>query len=98
MSKLHVYNLESPRTGKPVANQFQIEEYEGGTPVRIVFQSYDSVIAVKESKDDYRVTLDEDYWDYSRTTGKYRNIFLEESKAETLAKIKNGTYKLAKLN
>jgi hypothetical protein len=42
--------------------------------------------------------LDKDSWDYSRTTGKYRNLFLEESKAETESKIKKGIYKLVGLN
>ena len=43
-------------------------------------------------------TFDKDSWDYSVTTGKYRNQFLGENKAETLKKIKSGEYKLAKLN
>ena len=31
-------------------------------------------------------------WDYSVTTGKYRNQFLNETKKETLAKLKSGEY------
>ena len=45
-----------------------------------------------------QVKLDKDYWDYSTTTGKYRNIFLGESKKETQLKINNGVYKLDNLN
>ena len=41
--------------------------------------------------------LDEYYWDYSATTGKYRNIFLGESKQETEKKIKSKEYKLTNL-
>ena len=43
------------------------------------------------------IYLDENYWDYSVTTGKYRNIFLNETKKETEKKIANGTYELNKL-
>jgi len=35
-----------------------------------------------------------DKWDYSTTTGKYRNIFLGEDKKETERKIKDGIYTL----
>jgi hypothetical protein len=37
-------------------------------------------------------------WDYSVTTGKYRNIFLEETKKETQKKIDQGIYILTDLN
>ena len=42
--------------------------------------------------------LDEHYWDYSATTGKYRNQFLGEGIAETRAKIESGEYILIDLN
>ena len=71
-------------------NKFIIE-----TPTAVVFQSYNSVIAVKQNG---QVYLDERYWDYSVTTVKYRNRFLHESIAETRRKIKDGIYKLANLN
>ena len=45
-----------------------------------------------------RVFLDKNFWDYSVTTGKYRNIFLNETKKETEKKIANGTYILTNLN
>jgi len=60
------------------------------------FQSYDSLIATKTS--DGTVYLDSFFWDYSPTTGKYRNIFLGEKKSETLKKIKAGIYKVINLN
>jgi len=46
----------------------------------------------------YRSLLDADTWDYSRTTGKYRNQFLGENIADTRAKIKSGEYILTDLN
>lgn len=79
------------RTGNPVKNQFIITTKEG-----TYFQSYDSIIAFRDNSGS--ITLDEFYWDYSVTTGKYRNIFLKESKGDTQEKINNGTYKLANLN
>jgi len=45
-----------------------------------------------------KVYLDNNKWDYSRTTGKYRNQFLGESKKETERKIKSGEYQLVNLN
>lgn len=44
------------------------------------------------------IYLDERFWNYSSTTGKYRNIFLNEDKKATEKKIKSGEYKLINLN
>jgi len=89
---MKVRNMISPSSGRAVANQYEIEG-EGGD---LYFQSYDSIIVkIEEGR---RVILDEYYWDYSTTTGKYRNIFLNEKKAETQKKIDSGEYKLANLN
>lgn len=79
-------------SGSSIANQFIID-----TPDGKYFQSYDSVIvAVENSK--RKIVLDKNNWDYSVTTGKYRNQFLGENIAETRKKIKSGEYKLANLN
>ena len=86
---MKIRNMISSR-GNAVANQFIITEGD-----KEVFQSYNSVIAVRENG---RVTLDSYYWDFSRTTGKYRNMFLGETTEETRRKIKSGEYKLANLN
>ena len=75
----------------PVKNQFRIYTEEG-----VFFQSYNSVIAFRDRNG--KVTIDETYWDYSVTTGKYRNIFLRETKEETVKKIESGVYTLANLN
>ena len=74
----------------PVKNQFIIQTDKG-----IVFQSYHSIIAARVEGKTY---LDREMWDYSITTGKYRNAFLCERKAETERKIKSGQYILANLN
>jgi len=65
-----------------------------------VFQSYDSIIALISYMPTLGkvVILDSKYWDYSRNTGKYRNIFLGEKFKETQAKINDGTYTLTNLN
>ena len=86
-----VRQMESVRTGNPVANQFIIYTPDGN-----YFQSYNSVIAFRDNNG--KITLDDYYWDYSRTTGVYRNQFLGESIADTRSKIKSGEYKLADLN
>ena len=58
-------------------------------------QSYNSIIVKIENG---IITLDENKWDYSVTTGKYRNRFLCETKKETQKKIDSGEYKLSDLN
>tara|TARA_R100000231_G_scaffold117398_1_gene87628 strand:- start:275 stop:550 length:276 start_codon:yes stop_codon:yes gene_type:complete len=91
---MQVKNITSNK-GNKIANQFIItndnEEY---------FQSYKSIIAKKVLMNNqfFMVYLDKNYWDYSVTTGKYRNIFLNETKKETEKKIKDGTYILTDLN
>jgi len=91
---MKVENMQSAR-GNDVPNQFIITDEASNTET---FQSYDSVIAVKSYEGGYKVTLDRATWDYSVTTGKYRNQFLGETKKETEAKIDSGEYKLADLN
>ena len=61
------------------------------------FQSYNSIIAIKDYKKG-KTTLDYYYWNFSRTTSKYRNLFLNETTKETVKKVKDGIYKLANLN
>ena len=71
-------------------NQFII--INGGESI---FQSYDSIIARKIFD---VVDLDSVYWNYSKTTSKYRNQFLGETTKETQAKIDSCEYILADLN
>ena len=79
------------RTGREVANQFEIYTDDGK-----YFQSYKTIIAFRPY--DGKIKLDRDAWDYSVTTGKYRNQFLRETKKQTEAKIKSGEYELVNLN
>ena len=101
-NEMKVKNLIS-NSGNPVANQFVIEHQNHS-----YFQSYESIIA-KKSLDhyplyqdlqgfEYYVQLDEKFWNYSKTTSKYRNQFLGETTKETQAKINNGQYILTNLN
>lgn len=89
MEKIEV-NLDNLRVTALGVNQYVIKS-DGAR----IFQSYDTIIAIRTGG---MTILDEDNWDYSRTTGKYRNKFLDESKAVTEKKIKEKRYLLAKLN
>jgi hypothetical protein len=71
-------------------NQFII--FDGN---EAIFQSYNSVIAKKSNN---KIYIDKNYWNYSRTTSKYRAIFLKETTKETAKKIESGTYILTNLN
>lgn len=98
---MKVSQMASTRTGNPVANQFILKgTFNGGQELGMlhcseVFQSYNSIIAVKATG---QVYLDKTYWDYSRTTSKYRNKFLGMTTPEIKANIKAGDIKLVDLN
>jgi hypothetical protein len=87
---MKVTNMTSNR-GNKIPNQFIIIDDDGAE----YFQSYESIIAKRHMG---LITLDERYWGYSVTTGKYRNYFLGENKKETAAKIASGEYQLSDLN
>lgn len=82
---------------KTKVKQLANNQIEVITPKGTYFQSYNSIIAFKPN-DTSRIKLDAYYWDYSRTTGKYRNQFLNEDITETRAKIENKEYILTNLN
>jgi len=101
---MKVENMTSNK-GNKIANQFIIYDDNNNK----YFQSYKSVIAKIENNDvmenigiNYerkkKIYLDVNFWDYSVTTGKYRNIFLNETKKQTEKKIKSGEYILTNLN
>ena len=91
---MKVENITS-NSGNKISNQFIITDDIGNQ----YFQSYNSMIVKKINCHDwYKIELDQKYWNYSNTTGKYRNIFLNETIKDTRAKIKNGTYILTDLN
>jgi len=87
---IKVLNMMSSQ-GNKIPNQFVIATPEGS-----YFQSYNSVIAFINNEG--RVFLDKNKWDYSTTTGKYRNIFLGENKRLTEKRINNNNYVLIDLN
>ncbi len=89
LKHIRVENMTGSR-GNTVPNQFIIKTSHG-----LYFQSYDSVIACNLNGQIY---LDKYYWKFSSTTGKYRNMFLDETRKETEAKIKSGEYILTNLN
>jgi hypothetical protein len=92
---MKVENFTNSR-GNKVKNQFCIQDNDV-----IYFQSYNSIIAKKDLRHDRKgkyITLDKNYWDYSTTTGRFRNLFLGENIAETRKKIQTGEYELADLN
>jgi hypothetical protein len=81
--------------GNRVKNQFIIFDDNGNQ----FFQSYNSIIVkISFENGKRKVYLDAEKWDYSKTTGKYRNQFLRETKKETEQKIKTGEYILINLN
>jgi len=90
MNRTNVENMTSS-SGRSVPNQFVINTSDG-----VFFQSYKSVICFIDNEGN--TYLDENKCNYSTTTGKYRNIFLNEKKRETEKKIKEGTYRLYDLN
>jgi hypothetical protein len=86
--------LKSPRTHKEVPNQLEIRV--GDT---VYFQSYRSIVGAKSLEGGQCVVyLDPTYWNYSRTTSKYRSEFLGESTKDTQKKIDSGEYRLVDLN
>ena len=67
---MKVKNMTSAR-GNKIANQFIIDDGN-----RVTFQSYDSEIVTLDY-DAKKITVGIDY-DYSMTTGKYRNLFMAD--------------------
>ena len=68
---MKVQNMTSDRSGREVANQFIITDGN-----KTLFQSYSSPI-VEIDRTAKTITVFED-WDYSMTTGKYRNQFMRD--------------------
>jgi hypothetical protein len=94
---MKVTNMKNEK-GRSIPNQFIVSGEKGEFFVEY-FQSYDSKIIKRVSgPHGTTITLDRDTWDYSVTTGKYRNIFLGETKKETQKKIDDGEYLLMNLN
>lgn len=98
---MKVYNMINSN-GKKVPNQFIFEGVPAGIPIEEnfklrsgkLFQSYETAIAFIDHRG--AIYLDRDSWDYSSTTGKYRNQFLGMDKKETEKKIDSGEITLVK--
>ena len=72
-------------------NQFTLTTENG-----VYFESYGSVIVFKPNNG--KIQLDSNLWNYSKTTSKYRNMFLGETTKETQQKIDSREYELTNLN
>ena len=84
--------------GNKIVNQFIIHfnnDYK-------IFQSYNSIIAkidlIQSDDNEPYIFLDSYYWNYSKTTSKYRNKFLNMTTKEIENAIKNGSITLTDLN
>ena len=82
---MQVKNMVSARSGRVVANQFNISRYdEAGRAVEHVFQSYESECASLSRTENglYKLTIYRDGF-YSRTTAKYlRALLMDHIKPE----------------
>jgi|SRR6056300_827418 hypothetical protein len=88
------------RGGNDLANQQIMSDPHGETFVsygsKIAYRSHDMYGVGNERR--HKIVLDEYYWNYSRTTSKYRNEFLGFGVDECRKRIADGTIKLANLN
>jgi hypothetical protein len=83
---MQVFNLQSPRSGRPVANQFLILENDGTK----IFRSYQTnIVKVLPNGD----TFIAGEWDCSRTTKKYTCQFLDTTGAQIVKNLASGEYK-----
>lgn len=78
-----VENMNSPRSGAPVANQFIIRIGSA-----LWFQSYNSLIAKYENG---VLTVDQDYFAFSVTTNRYMRQFSGKDTQEIRDGISSGT-------
>jgi len=91
IQKIKVENMLN-YNNNAATNQFIIYTQKG-----VYFISYSTIIAYRDNCTN-TISLDKKKWNYSATTGKYRNLFLNENIAATRKKIKSGEYKLINLN
>tara|TARA_R100000544_G_C2190527_1_gene41449 strand:+ start:235 stop:507 length:273 start_codon:yes stop_codon:yes gene_type:complete len=90
---MRVQNFKS-NNGNYVPNQFIINDDKNNLEY---FQSYETIIAKIDWLNN-KIYLDENYWNYSRTTSVYRNKFLGIKIKEIKSKIKNNEIQLINLN
>tara|TARA_B100000131_G_C17694600_1_gene442103 strand:+ start:223 stop:555 length:333 start_codon:yes stop_codon:yes gene_type:complete len=105
--EIKAYNMMS-NNGNVVPNQIIIEDRKN---LEYIFQSYGTTIAkiiklngMYKNHFDKSIILDENYWDYSRTTLKYLNKFITQhthhttNTKEIRKLIKNDVIELSDLN
>jgi len=92
MTLKKIENLTSSR-GKKIVNQFIITNEEGQ-----FFQSYESIIAFKPNDPMEPILLDCEYWNFSRTTSKYRDQFLKCKSKDIKKMTKDGDIIFVNLN
>ena len=88
--------IKASKLLKKLSKSVPLAKNEWGVPNQYVikgdgwelFQSYNSPIALLLHGQVYIFP----HWKYSNTTGRYRNAFLGETKAETEKKLKSGEY------
>jgi hypothetical protein len=78
--------------GRPVPNHFVIE-YNGFKWL----QSYNALVARIDVESE-EVELDQNYWEYSKTTARHRNAFLGMDNSEVKRHVDDGTFRLVDLN
>ena len=99
MKNIKAFNLNT-NSGAPAQHQIVITYSTPTKEVRL-FQSYGVLIARNTlNKKTYKRTceLSRNYWDYSRTTARYRNQYLGGDTKQVKKNLKNGVYCLASLN
>ena len=93
--KISVNNMTSPN-GNFIPNQFRIKIKDD-----VFFQSYDTIIAQKKlclNDGVYKIILDNNALNYSRTTSKYLYKFLGLNRKQIEQRIKAKEIKLRNLN
>lgn len=85
MLNLEYIKVENMQTvsGNDSPTQLLIHDYQSGN---VMFQSYDSIIAILDFKND-SLKVDKQTWDYSTTTSRYFNKVLDRWGFSELAKM-----------
>lgn len=83
-------------TKKDAKRQGQQSCWHITTSDGVACKSYNVIIAFRDALG--RVFIDDNYWNYSRTTAKHRGEFLNEGREATERKIASGKYILCNLN
>ena len=89
---MKVVNMKSAK-GRAIPNQFIVFDSE-----YTLFQSHNSTIVKITFENGVRKVLLDLGWACSKTTSKYRNMFLGETTRETAKKLADGVYEMVDLN